>query len=179
MEIEWQDFNEIVLNECNNVKQHAQELESLLADYCYDTPLRSKIDRTLVKLSITSQKLMDLVMPIPSTGEIFGLPRESTSNADLPKPILVHKDRTGWDYMPWFCEKVTRIRQAVNRLMQELEKNPEEIEINSTFWNSPVDYIKDGIELQLDEMRHVNDALLTLFKSGELSIGDVEIIDED
>ncbi len=85
MEIEWQDFNEIVLNECNNVKQHAQELESLLADYCYDTPLRSKIDRTLVKLSITSQKLMDLVMPIPSTGEIFGLPREATSNADLPK----------------------------------------------------------------------------------------------
>jgi len=179
MKIEWQDFNEIVLNECNNVKRYTEELKSLLIDYCYNTPLRSKIDRTLVKLSITSQKLMDLVMPIPSTGEIFGLPQEATSNADLPKPILVHKDRTGWDYMPWFCEKVTRIRQAVNRLMQELEKNPEEIEINSTFWNSPVDYIKDGIELQLDEMRHVNDALLTLFKSGELSIGDVEIIDED
>ena len=49
---------------------------------------------------------------------------------------------------------------------------------NSTFWNSPVDYIKDGIELQLDEMCHVDDALLTLFESEELSIGDVEIIDE-
>lgn len=168
-----------MLNECNNVKQYAQELESFLVDYCYNTPLRNKIDRALVKLSIASQKLMDLIMPIPSTGEIFGLPQEATSNADLPKPILVHKDRSGWDYMPWFCEKVTRIRQAVNRLMQELEKNPEEIEINSTFWNSPVDYIKDGIELQLGEMCHPNDALLTLFESGELSIGDVEIIDED
>jgi len=37
-----------------------------------------------------------------------------------------------------------------------------------------VDYIKDGIELQLDEIRHVDDALLALFKSGELSIGDVD-----
>ena len=179
MKIEWQDFNETVLNECNNVKQYAQELESFLVDYCYDTPLRNKIDRTLVKLSIASQKLMDLVMPIPSTGEIFGLPREATSNADLPKPILIHKDRTGWDYMPWFCEKVTRIRQAVNTLMQELEKNPEKIEINSTFWNSPEDYVKDGIRLQLGEMRHVDDALLALFESGELSMGDVEIMDED
>ncbi len=42
-----------------------------------------------------------------------------------------------------------------------------------------MDYIKDGIELQLGEMRHVNDALLASFESGELSIGDVEIINED
>jgi len=53
------------------------------------------------------------------------------------------------------------------------------VKSNSTFWNSPEDYIKDGIELQLGEMCYVNNALLALFESRELSIGDVETIDED
>lgn len=178
MKIEWKEYDKIVLRECNNIKQYVNELDTLLRDYCYETPLRKRIDRTLIKCSIASQRLMDLVMPILSTGEIFGLPREATSNADLPRPILVHKDRPGWDYMPWFCEKVTRIRQAVNRLMEELEKDPKKIKVNSKSWNSPEEYIKDGVRLQLGEMRHVNEALLRLFKSGELKISDINIVDE-
>ena len=97
MKIEWKEYNKTVLKECNKIEQYVNELNTLLKDYCYETPLslRRRIDRTLVKFSIASQRLMDLIMPIPSTGEIFGLPREVTSNADLPRPVLVHKDRPG------------------------------------------------------------------------------------
>jgi DNA-directed RNA polymerase specialized sigma subunit len=61
--------------------------------------------------------------------------------------------------MFWFCEKMTRIRQAVNRLIEELEKEPQKIEINRKFWNSPEEYIKDRLRLQLGEIGHVNEAL--------------------
>ena len=179
MEIKWQDFNGTVLAECNKIAEYVNKLDSLLKDYCYQTPLKYKIDRTLVRLSIAAQRLMGLVMPIPSTGEIFGLPREATENADLPRPQLVHKDRPTWNYMSWFCEKITRIRQAVNRLMEELEKNPKKMGVNKKSWDSPEEYTKDGINLQLAEIRHVNQALLSLFESGELKITDVRITGEN
>lgn len=179
MKIEWQDFNGTVLAECNKIAEYVNKLDSFLENYCCETPLRHKIDRTLVRLSIAAQRLMDLVMPIPSTGEIFGLPREATENADLPKPQLIHQDRPTWDYIPWFCEKVTRIRQAVNRLMEGLEKNPEKIEFTKGFWNSAEDYIKDEMRSQIRQIRGVNQGLLEMFGSGKLRISDVRMIEEE
>jgi len=103
----------------------------------------------------------------------------STPHVDLPKPQLIHRDRPTWDYIPWFCEKVTRIRQAVNRLMEELEKNPKKIEFTKGFWNSAEDYIRDEIGSQIRQIRAVNQGLLEMFGSGKLRISDVRMIEEE
>jgi hypothetical protein len=68
MELKVEKFDSLIVENCKRIKKAHKGLTHLLRNYEYDHGERSQIDRNLVRLSVASQRITDLILPIPSTG---------------------------------------------------------------------------------------------------------------
>lgn len=66
-----------------------------------DPAANPAVDRLLLWMLLHSRRLMDYVAPLQSSGEIFGLPKEFTSGADRPEPVVYRESKPSWDFSPW------------------------------------------------------------------------------
>jgi hypothetical protein len=178
MEIEIKDFNEFIIKCCKTIKECYDNLQSLLKDYNYFSADRAKIDRNLVKMSIASQKMLNLVMPLPSVGEIHGLPKEATEGVWQPNVTIVDGEHPSWDFKAWFVEKTSRVKKAIDKLMEDLELNPRELQLNADVPVAAEEYVSEMIGLHMEEIHHVNNAILSMCSSGRLSVSEVKVEDD-
>ena len=94
MELNVTDYNEEVTEWCNNILASHYNLSFLPKDYSKEKVRKNRalIDRNLVRMNLSAQKIIDLVFPIPTAGQIHGLPKEATQAADEPDVIVVDKE---------------------------------------------------------------------------------------
>lgn len=136
MDLNVQKFNDMITDNCQTLLNSHAEISGHIRQSGIVSEKRASIDRNLVTMSVASQKILDLVAPLPSTGTIMGLPDEATSFGDELDVLIVDKENPHWDFRPWFTEKSTVIRDSVNRLMALLEdsdkETPDEVSISMT-----------------------------------------------
>ena len=87
--------------------RNTTRLATLFSASTYKSP---EVDRLLIELLVESRRLLDFIAPLKSTGEIHGLPKESTSAYDRPEPIIYLADDPARDFGPWSMEKTSRIQ---------------------------------------------------------------------
>ena len=179
MELKVRKFDDQIISSCEIIKKCHDHLSSILNDYDYKTCDRAKIDRNIVRMSVASDKIIDLILPIPSAGEIHGLPREATQFGDEPDVMIVDKDNPKWDFRPWFAEKSGALREAINKVMNYLETNPDDLVFHPTATTTPKKHISDMISHNMAEIEHMADAILSMIESGRLAITDVKLEEEE
>ncbi len=178
MELKVKEFNNLITHCCKTIQDSHSKLESILKDYDYKSD-RSQIDRNLIKMCVASQKLMNLVLPVPSTGEIYGLPEEATK-LDLQDGLLIaDKDNPDWDFRSWFIEKVSAIKDGVNELMDRLETDPEEYKIKATAQISTKEFITDMINSCMRRIPPYAQSILDMIRSGRLTVKNVRLEEEE
>ncbi len=179
MELKVKKFNDLITQNCKIIKDSHSGLSSLLKDYDFKSQDRSQIDRNLVRMSVASQKIIDLILPIPSAGEIHGLPKEATQLGDEPDVLIVDKENPTWDFRPWFAEKAGRLKNAINRVMNDLETNPEDLKLHPSFPESPEKFLAGLIRLNMAEIEQKADTILSMVESGRLTVTDVKLEGEE
>ena len=125
MELNVTDYNESVTQWCNTILCCHYNLFFLIEDYSKEKVRENRafIDRNLVKVNLSAQKIIDLVFPLPNAGEIHGLPKEATMAEDEPDVIVVDGKFPQWDFKAWFGEKSGALKEAVNKLMDNLKES--------------------------------------------------------
>jgi hypothetical protein len=179
MELKVEKFNDLIVKNCRIIKTAHKTLTDQLKNYKYDNSKRDQIDRNLVKLSVASQRIIDLILPIPSSGEIFGLPKEATEAADDPDVLIVDKENTNYDFRPWFAEKTGALKSAINKLMANLETNPADIDIHPLVDITALEHLRSLQNLYMAEIHQKADVIQEMIESGRLSITDVRLVDDD
>jgi hypothetical protein len=180
MELKIKEFNNLIIHCCKTIQDSHGKLESILKNYDCQEADRSLIDRNLIKMCVASQKLMNLVLPVQSTGEIYGLPEEVTK-LDLQDGLLIaDKEHPDWDFKNWFKEKVSAIKDGVNELMEWLETDPEEYKIKATAQISAKEFITDMINSCMRRIHPYAQTILDMIRSGRLTVKNVRLeVEED
>ena len=179
MELTVRKFDAHISTNCEIIKHCHAELTALLVEYKYNTADRPRIDRALVRMSIASRRVLDLVAPLPSTGEIHGLPREATILGDEPEVLIVDKENPKWDFRPWFTEKATVISDSLNKLMEYLETDPEEMAFAADASTTPLQFVTSMIRSNLAEIGDKAQLILDMTRSGRITILDVKLDDDE
>lgn len=178
MELNIRKFNDAIVRNCQIIEQCHDELSDLLRDYQYGTRNRPKIDRALVRMSIASTQVLDLVAPLPSAGQIHGLRREVTLSGGEPDVLIVDKDNPKWDFRPWFIEKATVMSDSLNKLMEYLETNPADIEFAPDAGVASLEFVQSMIRSSLAEIEGMAQTLLDMISSGRITVVDVKLEEE-
>lgn len=175
MELKVEKFNNLIIESCKKILGCHKDLTSLTNDYAFNKLDRASVDRNLVIVSVASQKLMDLVLPIPSSGEIHGLPKEATTLGIEPDVLIVNKDKPEWDFKPWFTEKVSAMKDAVNRLLEYLETDPKDVKLHPSASITSEAYLSGFISMNMSEIEHMANTILEMMLSGKLIVTDVKL----
>jgi hypothetical protein len=142
MDLRVNEYNDLIIDCCKIILQSHKSLESLLEEYDFDLSNRAGIDRNLIAMSVASNKMLDLVHPLPTSGEIHGLPKEATTEDFQDDVLIVDKDHPKWNFVPWFKEKTITIVDAVRELMELLERDPSKLNLKLKVAMTSKDYIK-------------------------------------
>ena len=181
MELNVTDYNEAIIKWCNTILGCHYNLLFLTEDYSKDKVRenRALIDRNLVRMHLSAQKIIGLVFPIPNAGEIHGLPKEATMAADDPDVIVVDRENPNWDFRPWFGEKSGVLKEAVNKLMDylETEYDPQVVtHLSETEWEKSVG---GTIRSNMREIKGKANALLEMIETDRLVIKDVRVEEQE
>jgi len=179
VELNVRTFNAHISTNCEIIKQCQAELIASLDEYEYGTADRPKIDRALVRMAIASRRILDLVAPMPSAGEIHGLPREATLLGDEPDVLIVDKENPKWDFRPWFTEKTIVISDSLNKLMEYLETDPEEMAFATDARTTPLEFVRGMLRSNLAEIGDKAQLVLDMVRSGRITVLDVKLDDDD
>ena len=179
MELNVRKFNAHISHNCEVIRDCHAELTDVLSDYDFNTVDRARIDRALVKMSVASRRVLDLVAPLPSSGEIHGLPREATLLGDEPDVLIVDKENPKWDFRPWFTEKATVIGDSLNKLMQYLETDPQGMEFGVDARMTPQEFVRSMIDSNLAEIGDKAQVILDMIRSGRITVVDVRLDDDE
>ena len=179
MELNVRKFNTHISHNCETIRLWSSQLTDLLRNYEFNPPERPKIDRALVSMSVASRRILDLVAPLPTAGEIHGLPREATLFGDEPDVQIVDKDNPTWDFRPWFTEKATVLYDSLNKLMEYLEPEHESLDFSANATTTPLEFVKSMIRSNLAEIEGMANAILNMIRSGRITVIDVKLDDDD
>ena len=163
MNISIKDYKGNALAACEKIVECTTRLNVLLKDFNFQND-RAKIDRNLVDLNVYSQRLSDLLMPIPYNNSNLNVLGDSKKPTLTQSPIIIDKENPNLDFKDWFCEKITRIDIAIKRLMDNLAQPPDEYSKN---------YIQSINNFHLAEISQLAKNIFELFLSGRLLIQDL------
>jgi len=177
MKLNTTDYNKAVTDWCKTVLECHNNLSFLTEDYSHEGELenRAYIDRNLIKMNLSAQKIIDLVFPIPNVGIIHGLPKEATRAADEPEVVVADRDHPEWDFKAWFGEKSGGLKKAVNNLMDYLEREytpSEDTNLSESEWE---EHIGEMIQMSMADIEGYANAILEVIESGRLVIKDVRV----
>ena len=122
---------------------------------------------------------MGLAFPTPGSAEFFGMPRETTEAADNPDILVVDIEHPHWDFGPWFREKVERIKEPFDDMLQYYEKDPNEFKVAPNNPLSSKEFIMEMLEHDLKTIEAYAEAILFMFESGRLKVRDVKLEEEE
>jgi len=142
MDLQVKEYNELIVNCCKIILQSYSNLEFLLEEYDYNTSNRAEIDRNLISMAVASKKMLDLVNPLPTSGEIHGLAKEATTVDFQDEVLIVDKNHPKWNFIPWLKEKTCMIEEAIKKLMEFLEHNPDKLNLHPKTIMTSKKYIK-------------------------------------
>jgi len=179
MDLQVKEYNELIVDCCTIILQSHKNLESLLEEYDFHSSNRAEIDRNLISMAVASNKMLDLVHPLPTSGEIHGLPKEATTVDFQDDVLIVDKDHPKWNFVPWFKEKTIAIVEALKKLMEFLEQNPDKLNLHPKATMTPKQYINDMIGSYLREIPPYAQTILNMIESGRLSISNVRLEEEE
>ena len=179
MDLKIQKFNDLITESCNILIDCHEKLSTYLEEFELGSRKKALVDRNLVMMSVSSQRIVDLVSPLPSTGEIIGLPEEATKFGDELDVLIVDKDNPNWDFRPWFTEKSTVIRDSVNKLLDHLERDPNEMDFQPYTKSTPEEFIRSMIRSNMAEIKDKANSILYMIQSERLSITDVKLESEE
>ncbi|MBN1798175.1 MAG: hypothetical protein JW822_06345 [Spirochaetales bacterium] len=179
MDLQVKEYNELIVDCCKIILQSHKNLEYLLEEYDFHSSNRAEIDRNLIAMSVASNKMLELVYPLPTSGEIHGLPKEATTEDFQDDVLIVDKDHPKWNFIPWFKEKTIAIVDAVRELMELLEQNPSKLNLKLKVAMTSKDYIKMRIESKLRHIPPYAQTILNMIESGRLSITNVRLEEEE
>ena len=164
MELKVQNFDEFIQDQCKIIIDSASNLEFLFKSY--DFAEKSKTDRQIVKMTLAVQQTYSLAFPT----------LEEADNSDI---LVVDIEHPQWDFKPWFREKVDRIKEPFDDLLQYYEKNPTEFKVAP---NNPLrskEFILEMLEHDLKTIKAYAEAVLSMFESGRLKVRDVRLEEEE
>ena len=164
MELKVQNFDRFVQNQCKSIIDSANILESHFKSY--DFAEKSKTDRQIVKMILAVHQIYSLAFPSP----------EETDNPDIH---VVDIDNPQWDFKPWFREKVDRVKEPFDDMLQYYEKDPTEFKVAP---NNPLrskEFILEMIEHDLATIKAYAEAILSMFESGRLKVRNVKLEEEE
>jgi hypothetical protein len=179
MDLKVRKFNDMIVGSCSVIRESCRALYRLQKSYSYRSPDRSEIDRQLVRISVASQRLTDLVFPLPSAYEIHGIPREAFQSEEEPNVLVVDRDHPQWDFMPWFKEKICRVQNAVNSLLGDFETDPEDLQLPQHLSITPEVYLAKRIRIHIAKIDSLVDNLLHMLQSGRLTVSKVRLVKEE
>ena len=79
-------------------------------------------------------------------------------------------DRPGWDFLPWFDEKTSRVRKATYELSLMLTEDPDSVAVNPDAKLTSRQLFRELIAIQVGEMLHCAEALNELAQSDLLRL---------
>ncbi|MGA1867195.1 MAG: hypothetical protein ACMUJM_01485 [bacterium] len=160
--------NTIVLSE--KIFNCAVRLTSLLEEYDFRGE-RAEIDRHLVNLSVYANRLEGLVMPIDVNNAPMNLFEAMKKPVLSHAPVIIDKENPDLDFKDWFCEKISRIKTATYKLMDNLAQEPDQ---------ESVKYIRSINNYLIIEITRLTKNIAELFLSGRLLIQDLIVeMDEE
>ncbi len=177
MELKVQNFDKFIQDQCKIIIDSASNLGPLFKSY--DFAEKSKIDRQIVKMTLAVQQIYSLAFPIPGSGEFHGLPKEITEAADDPDILVVDSENPGWDFGPWFRQKVSMTKKASNHLLEYYEKDPTELKVAPNSGTTPKKFIMWMLEHHLKSIKAYAEAILSMFESSRLKVRDVRLEEEE
>ena len=177
MELKVENFDQFIQEQCKNAQEYVSKLEPLFKVFnFYD---KSKTDRLMIQLAHAVQNLCRIALPAPSSAEFFGMPKEATEAADNPDVIVVDKDHPDWDFRPWFKGKINSIRDGFEGLLENYEKDPNELKLASNAGITSKEFLLGMLEHHLKVIRAYAGAVLSMFESGRLTVRDVRLEEEE
>jgi hypothetical protein len=179
LELNVRKFNAHISTNCEIIRECHAELTDVLNNYDFGTLHRARIDRALVRMSVASRRVLDLVAPLPSSGEIHGLPREATLLGDEPDVLIVDKDNPKWDFRPWLTEKAMVIGDSLNKLMEYLETDPAEMEFGDDARLTTLEFLGSMIGSNLAKIGDKAQTILDMIRAGRITVIDVRLDDDE
>ena len=177
MELKVQNFDRFVQDQCKSIIDTARNLESLFKSYDFAEKL--KTDRQIVKMALAVQQICSIAFPTPGSAEFFGMPKEATEAADNPDILVVDIEHPNWDFGPWFREKVERIKEPFDDLLQYYEKDLNEFKVAPNNPLNSKEFIIEMLERDLKTIKAYAEAVLSMFESGRLKVRDVRLEEEE
>lgn len=169
MELNISNYEQAIAGWCETILESRKKLLFLTEGFAVKTVYdkRAVIDRNLVAMTVASQKVINLVFPLPSAGEIHGLPKEAAMLGDEPDIIVIDRDHPHWNFKPWFSEKSGALKTAVEDLMEALE-------YPSSLVSSEED-IERNVKSSMAEIENKAATILEMIETGRLAIKDVKL----
>lgn len=111
-----------VLAEILESAKHAVEI---VGSYSYAVPEKPDISRYLLIMFHNSDDLLELAKPSLDAAELHGLPKSALP--ERAKLVARHVDRDGWDFIPWFYEKIGNVKKCTKSAIDWWELTPSDV----------------------------------------------------
>ncbi len=177
MELKVQNFDRFVQDQCKSIIDTARNLESLFKSYDFAEKL--KTDRQIVKMALAVQQICSIAFPTPGSAEFFGMPKEATEAADNPDILVVDIEHPNWDFRPWFKGKINSLRDGFEGLLENYEKDPNELKLAPNAGITSKEFLLGMLEHNMKAIRAYAGAVLSMFESGRLTVRDVRLEEEE
>ncbi len=169
MKIMIKDYRLSAINLSEKIVNSALRLNVLLEDYNFQGD-RAEIDKNLIALNVYANRLAGLVMPSENNNnDPMTLFKTVKKPVLSHSPVIIDKENPHLDFKDWFCEKISRIKTATDKLMDNLAQPPDK---------ESKKFIPSINNYHLIEITRLTKNITELFLSGRLLIQDL-IVEPD
>ncbi|MCF7943655.1 MAG: hypothetical protein K9L21_04420 [Spirochaetia bacterium] len=169
-----ENFNALIITHCRNLDDAIHVFTSLLPGF--DPSEKQQTDRLMVTIAHSMLSVKQMVFSALSSGEIHGLPREMTTSAMDPDVVIKDSHNPGWDFKPWFHEKLNGAEKAYWKLLRIYETDPESLKLTPGTKRTSVEHAVEVMQGELRIMQVYTKAILDMMESGRLTVSDVRLI---
>ncbi len=175
MKLHMENFNARIITHFRKLNDAILAFTALLPGF--DLSEKQQFDRLMVTIAHAILSVKQMVFPALSSGEIHGLPREMTASAMDPDVVIKDAQNPGWDFKPWFHEKLNNAEKAYWKLLRIYEADPESLKMTPGTKSTPIEHMVEEMRRELQIMHVYDKAILDMMESGRLTVSDVRLTD--
>ncbi len=175
MKLHMEHLNERIITRCRKLSDAIVACTALLPGF--DPSEKQQIDRLMVVMAHAVISVKQMVFPSLSSGEIHGLPREMTESSMDPDVVIKDAQNPGWDFKPWFHEKLNNAEKAYWKLLRIYEADPEVLKMTLGTKSTSIEHMVEEMRRELQIMHVYAEAILDMMESGRLTVSDVRLTD--
>ena len=145
------DFSKTLLPRLTPIMSAADSAKTKLEGYLTKTAVRPDISKELLSILFLSDQLVYLFNPLKMPGGYLAETKVSIGGSKEPLKLINGK---GIDVTSWYAEKITNIKLAAVQTVEYWQMEPETLELTVDSPSSPEEYIIDGLESGLEQIKH-------------------------